>query len=237
MSFLTAQWNKLIMVNYQINPDILKTYLPYGVELDDYQGQHIVSLVGLEFAHTKIKGIGIPFHQTFGEVNLRFYVKQKQGDGKYRKGVVFISEIVPKRAIVWVANTLYKECYEYYPMSYEIEESKDYQQVRYTIENETTQTFSVTADTQKNVIVPESFESFIGERYSGYAKKDNITTIRYEVTHEPWSHYKVIGTDIDIDFRKLYGQEFSFLHDAKPLSTFLFEGSSISISHKKVIKK
>ena len=115
MSFLTAEWRKLAIANYIISPEVLKPFVPYGTELDFWQDRCYVSLIGFRFVNTRVLGIKVPFHVNFDEVNLRFYVRRKSDEG-WRRGVVFIKEIVPKPAITWVANTLYKEHYETRPM-------------------------------------------------------------------------------------------------------------------------
>ncbi|WP_294286462.1 DUF2071 domain-containing protein [uncultured Chryseobacterium sp.] len=95
MNFLKAEWRKLAIINYEINPGILLSYLPAGTELDFYQGKCYISLVGFMFLNTRFLGIPIPFHRNFEEVNLRFYVKKKEGN-QWKRGVVFVKEIVPK---------------------------------------------------------------------------------------------------------------------------------------------
>lgn len=110
-TFLTAQWRKLIMAQYEVAPEVLQHRLPPGLELDLYEGRCFVSLVGFLFAHVRILGLPIPFHTQFEEVNLRFYVRRRMPDGTFRRGVVFLSEIVPKPAITAVARTLYGEAY------------------------------------------------------------------------------------------------------------------------------
>lgn len=104
---MTASWNHLIMANYAVDPEVLQYYIPLHTELDLYEGQCYVSLVGFLFDEVRLKGWRIPFHTRFPEVNLRFYVRYKE-QGQWKRGVVFISEIVPKPAISWVANVLYK---------------------------------------------------------------------------------------------------------------------------------
>nr|MBC7612848.1 DUF2071 domain-containing protein [Pseudopedobacter sp.] len=79
-TFLTAEWRKLAMANYIVDPGILQKYVPPHTELDFYNGNCYVSLIGFMFMNTKIKGIKIPFHINFEEVNLRFYVRYKEGD-------------------------------------------------------------------------------------------------------------------------------------------------------------
>jgi uncharacterized protein YqjF (DUF2071 family) len=106
-NFLTAEWRKLIMAQYEVAPETLAPWLPNGVELDLYQGKHCyVSLVGFLFDRVRLKGIPIPFHTRFEEINLRFYVVRTEPDGTRRRGVVFISEIVPRAAISLIANAL-----------------------------------------------------------------------------------------------------------------------------------
>ena len=78
-NFLTARWEKLVIANYEIDPKLLQKYIPFGTELDLWEGKCIVSLIGFMFLHTKLKGIKVPFHSNFEEVNLRFYVKQFDG--------------------------------------------------------------------------------------------------------------------------------------------------------------
>ena len=109
-AFLTAQWRNLLMVNYEIDPVVLKKYVPCHTELDSFNGVHYVSLVGFLFKDTKVRGLSFPFHRTFEEVNLRFYVRYKEGH-QWKRGVVFMKEIVPRRMITFVANTIYKEKY------------------------------------------------------------------------------------------------------------------------------
>lgn len=115
MSFLTAGWRKLAIANYEIDPTVLAPYIPYGTELDLWQGKCYASLIGFMFVDTRLLGIKIPFHVNFEEVNLRFYVRRQEED-EWRRGVVFIKEIVPRAALSFVANTLYNEHYETLPM-------------------------------------------------------------------------------------------------------------------------
>src|ERR1700733_4846171 len=106
--FLQAQWTNLLMLNYEVDPEILKPYLPPATELDLWQGKALVSMVGFLFKNTRVFGVKWPLHVNFEEVNLRFYVRHFNGT-EWKRGAVFISEIVPKRVISLMANTLYNE--------------------------------------------------------------------------------------------------------------------------------
>ncbi len=45
MSFLKAEWRKLAIANYIIDKEVLSEYLPFGTELDIWEGKCFVSLV------------------------------------------------------------------------------------------------------------------------------------------------------------------------------------------------
>ena len=64
----------------------------------------------------------VPFHRTFEEVNLRFYVR-RVADGEVRRGVVFVQELVPRWAIATVARLLYQERYRAVRMSHRVDSS------------------------------------------------------------------------------------------------------------------
>ena len=98
------------MANYAVNPNVLKPFLPKGVELDLFENNAYVSLVGFMFKKTSLFNIPIPLLGTFEEINLRFYVKRVEVDN-VKRGVVFINETVPYKIVAWLANKLYKEHY------------------------------------------------------------------------------------------------------------------------------
>src|SRR5271168_3193796 len=117
--FLTAEWRWLAMLNYEIDPAVLQLFVPAGTELDLYEGKTYVSVVGFHFRHAQLRGVAIPFHEHFEEVNLRFYVRRTVG-AETRRGVVFIKELVPRWAIAWTARRFYNENYIAVPMSHRI---------------------------------------------------------------------------------------------------------------------
>ncbi len=237
MSFLTAEWRRLAFANYKIDPKILEPYVPYGTELDLWEGDCFVSLIGFVFKNVRLKGIKIPFHVNFEEVNLRFYVRRKVGD-TWKRGVVFIKEIVPKPALVFVANTIYKEQYESRKMSYDWIDSADQKISKYQWKiGKKWFTFQVSTEANLTAIAENSETEFITEHYWGYAKVNDATTNEYEVTHPRWDQYVVKDFNIDVDFEITYGKAFQFLNARQPDSVFLAEGSAITIEGKNVIRK
>lgn len=236
MSFLKAEWRKLAIANYAIDPQVLTPYLPGGTELDMFEGKCYVSLVGFMFVNTRILGVRVPFHANFEEVNLRFYVKRIE-DGVWKRGVVFIKEIVPKHALTFVANTIYKEHYETLPMKHLWDDDGENLKVKYEWKkNGKWQKFAIVSNAIPEDIVPHSETEFITEHYWGYAKVNELTTNEYEVTHPKWRHYPVKRHLMEVDYRAVYGEEFAFLNAMEPNSVMLAEGSEITVESKRSIK-
>ncbi|MBM3418742.1 MAG: DUF2071 domain-containing protein [Bacteroidetes bacterium] len=236
MSFLKAEWRKLAFANYVIDKSCLTDLVPVGTELDLWNGKSYVSLVGFMFKNTRLLGIKIPCHTDFEEVNLRFYVKRFE-KGEWKRGVVFIKEIVPKRALTFVANTIYNENYETMPMSHKWDENEDSRIIEYNwTKSGKENKFLIIARKESSAIISGSEAEFITEHYWGYAKVNNRKSNEYEVTHPKWNLYEVKDYKIDVDFGAVYGDKFNILNSQKPNSVMLAEGSYITVENKKTIK-
>lgn len=233
--FLEAEWQKLVLVNYKTDPEVLQKYLPENTELDLWNNTCYVSLVGFRFVNTKLKGIKVPFHVNFEEVNLRFYVKYKDGD-TYKRGVVFISEIVPKFFISSVANLIYNEHYRTQKMRYLWKLENNNWQIGYSFKNKNWQQFEVMADNKPEELTENSEAWFITQHFWGYSGAPGRPTIEYEVEHPAWKIYPVRDYKIQVDFANVYGREFEFLNVATPVSVFLAEGSEIVVRNRRKIK-
>ena len=232
MSFLTASWENLILANYTIDKSILLPYLPKGTELDTYNDDCYVSLVGFMFKNTRLLGIPIPFHRNFEEVNLRFYVKYLDNNN-WKRGVVFIKELVPKPALTCIANAIYKEHYQTVPMNHHWSKHGDKQTISYGwTYDKLRQQIEVQASTNSDIIEHNTETEFITEHYFGYTKNKN-STFEYEVTHPKWEQFNVIQYSINVDFQKNYGNDFAMLNTQKPASVLLIKGSKITVENKR----
>lgn len=236
MDFLTANWKNLALFNYEVEREILEKYVPTGTEIDLWNNKCYVSLVGFMFKNTKVLGLKIPFHINFEEINLRFYVKRFE-NSEWKRGVVFIKEIVPKRALTFLANTIYKEHYQTNKMKHAVTENNFSRKFTYQWkQNNQWNTIQLETKLKQSAIELNSEAEFITEHYFGYTKCDKNTTFEYEVKHPRWEQFEIIKYKIDVDFETNYGKDFSFLIETKPVSVFLAKGSKITVENKRKIK-
>lgn len=224
-----ARWRDLALLNYEVSPEILLPHLPAGTELDFFQGKTYFSIVAFLFEETTLFGF-IPalFHRNFEEVNLRFYVIRKE-KGEIKRGVVFVKEIVPKPFLAWTARTFYNENYVAMPMSHNIQRGGLY---HYSWANNflKLKTSNELLETQAN-----STERWITEHYWGYTRISNQKTYEYEVKHPLWNLYPVKDVEVEIDVPQLYGKEFGPAFAAGPSSSFLADGSKVTVHFPKLL--
>jgi uncharacterized protein len=236
--FLSATWQYLAMLNYEVDGEILLPHLPPGTEPDLYNGKSLVSVVGFLFNNTKVLGMRWPWHTHFEEVNLRYYVKRKV-NGAWRRGTAFISEIVPKPIIAKTANLLYNEHYSTARMKHRIEVKENEIEVYYDWRKRAgnLNTIEVLAQNKVTEIAPGSEAEFILEHYYGYNKLNSRTSIEYAVEHPRWQIYPVTHSRITCDVAALYGTEFvPFLKNVPPHSVFLARGSDVIVRKPVKIK-
>ncbi len=226
--FLTANWRYLAMLNFVVDPAIVAPLVPLGTELDFENGETFVSVVGFLFLDTRLLGFPIPLHRDFEEVNLRFYVRKKSAD-TWRRGVVFVREFVPKRAIAVVARTFYGERYTALPMKHDIEHVDLRLKVEYSWRRGTKwESLRMSASGEPQIIPAGSHAEFITEHYWGY------TAIRagcseYRVQHARWKVWHADSFELSADVAALYGNEFVESLGAPPRSAFIAEGSPIEV--------
>ena len=229
--FLTAEWQHLAMLNYEVDAGMLLPFVPAGSELDRWKGKVFASLVGFRFLKTKLLGfLPILMHSNFEEVNLRFYVRRQVGD-EVRRGVVFIRELVPRRAIAFVARTFYKEDYVALPMAHEIRSAGDNRlRVAYRWRSENRwSAMNLETDGESELPGEGSVEQFITEHYWGYSAQPGGGCVEYRVTHPSWKVWQVRRSASEGDAEKLYGREIAMVLQGKPRSAFLAEGSAVTV--------
>ena len=182
-TFLSAAWRYIAMLNYKVPPQMLHPYVPQGTELDWFGTDTYVSMVGFQFLNSRLYGIPAALHRKFEEVNLRFYVRRQVHDGT-RRAVVFIKEIVPRRAVAAVARRLYNENYQVLPMRHQISGDNGKMTVDYDwyVNNRWNQ-MHICALGASRAPDDGSLESFISEHFWAYSVQRDGGTLEYRVEH------------------------------------------------------
>ena len=227
--FLSAEWRNLAMLNYEVDPGILRSRVPHGTEVDFFQGKAFVSLVGFQFLRTKLFGIlPVPFHTDFEEANLRFYVRRRERD-EVRRGVVFIREIVPKRGVAQIARLVYGENYSYCPMHHDVNADGKCRTAEYQWKlNGDWCTLHVATAGDAAIPKEKSLEQFITEHYWGYVSRRG-GCLEYRVSHEPWRVWTRAAGSFEGNSDLLYGPELGGILRRAPSSAFIAEGSPVVV--------
>ena len=218
------------MLNYEVDANLLLPLVPPGTELDDWNGKVYVSLVGFRFLKTRVFGLTIPFHSNFDEANLRFYVRRREGN-EVRRGVVFVKEIVPRRAIALVARTFYNENYVALPMAHEIRSTGDSRlAIAYRWRSPGVwNAIRLEAQGKPELAKEGSHEQFITEHYWGYTAQPDGGCVEYRVTHPVWRVWSARRANFEGDVEELYGKEFAVMVRGTPASALLAEGSAVCV--------
>lgn len=228
-AFLKAKWQHLVMLNYEVDRALLEPLVPQGTVLDTYQGKAYVSLVGFLFLDTRVMGVPVPFHQDFEEVNLRFYVRRFSGDD-WRRGVVFLKEIVPKAAIAATARLAYNERYVCHPMRHEVSMGPKGGAVAFEFEvNGRWNRICARAEGVPRAVVPGTLDEFITEHYWGYTAQRDGGTLEYRVEHPSWKVWSAVESVFDCDVAAVYGDAFVEPLSRRPASAFIADGSDVTV--------
>ncbi len=228
--FLTAEWRWLVMLNYEVDPALLRPHVPPGTELDAWGGVTYASVVGFLFRRTRVLGIPIPFHRDFEELNLRFYVRRRGPEG-WRRGVVFVKEVVPRVAIAAVARWVYNENYVALPMRHRVALSV---QAGGSVEygwRMAGRWDSVRAEVRgpARPLVEGSEEEFIAEHYWGYARQRDGGCVEYRVEHPRWNVWRAESAALHADAATLYAPAFAEPLAGPPRSALVADGSPIVV--------
>lgn len=223
--FLTATWSHLLNLTYRVPPALLQSHVPKGTSLEVQDGSAFVSLVAFDFLDTRVRGIRIPFHVNFPEINLRYYLRQGE-----QRGVAFLKEYVPRHAIAWVARGLYNEPYRATPMKSSVAVSEEDFSIRHTFRYQKVRNELVAhAGNTLSVPGPDSLIHFFKEHEWGYGTDHKGRTLCYQVKHPVWEVFDLRSWELAVDFGVLYGPEWAFLSEEEPYCACLAKGSRIEV--------
>jgi len=222
------------MLNFVVDPKIVAPLVPPGTEVDYENGETFLSVVGFLFLDTRLLGLPVPLHRDFEEVNLRFYVRQRSAD-TWRRGVVFVRELVPRRAIALVARAFYGENYVALPMKHQIDHSDLRLSAEYSWRRGGKwESLKVSASGEPQAIQAGSHAEFITEHYWGYTCFRGGSS-EYRVEHSRWKIWNADNFELSADVAALYGNQFVASLSMPPRSAFIADGSPIIVERRKIL--
>lgn len=230
---LTAQWRNLVMLNYAVDPDLLRPYVPCGTEIDFWNDQAFVSVVGFQFQQARWFGWRLPWQRSIDEINLRFYVRRRAGH-EWRRGVVFLKEIAPCLAISLVARWVYNEQYITLPTKSVIESPARAADACGSVSylwKWAGRWDEVAATIRGTPYLPEagSEAEYIAEHYWAYTAQRDGSTLEHHVKHPPWLVWPAETCRFSADVANLYGPDFGSVLNKTPTSAFVADGSAVSV--------
>ncbi|NIC00063.1 DUF2071 domain-containing protein [Halobacterium sp. R2-5] len=182
MDVVSMEWRDVLVASWPVDPDVIATRLPAGLDVDTFDGRAWLSVVPFVMGDVRPFGVPASIGRTFGELNLRTYVTGDAGHG-----VFFFNLDANDRLGVALARLLFR--LPYYRAEMRVERRGD------TLDFRSHRTHSGVSDldfdaTYRPVGEPEepapgTFEEFLVERYRFYAAGSS-RVFRGEVSHDPW---------------------------------------------------
>lgn len=232
-TLMTARFSEIVALNFQIDPKILLDRLPSKVELDFFEGETYVSLVAMVLRRVRVWGIPIHIAPGFGEFNLRYYVRRRDGD-HYQRGACFLKDYVSSHMAAWILGALFKADFRRVRMFFENTgfHSKDPTVVpkvdyRWKVEDHWNR-IRVRARQQMKNTGHGTKVGFILEHSNEYSSRGG-QTLEYRAKRPSWTIWDAAQANFTCDVKKLFGPEFVKPLAKRPASVFIATGSDVTI--------
>lgn len=181
---MRMRWTDLLFAHWPVEPEPLRRRLPPDLELDLYDGQAWLGIVPFRMSDVSPRGLpALPLLSTFPEVNVRTYVRHREG-----RGVWFLSLDAASRPTVEGARAAFHLPYRLASMAMETRGDV----VAYRSERRDPRHGPATLDVTYGPIGPVrhaergSFEAWATDRMRLFAADGDGTLWRTEIRHGPW---------------------------------------------------
>lgn len=230
-----AEWREIVVISFEIDPKILRSYVPPKTEIDSFEGATFVSLMARVCKNVKPYGWPIVFAKSVEQVQLRFYVKRQTAEG-YRRGVCLIRDYVPSKKVSLFLNWMFKHRFNQVRIQ---RESKNFDkalpdampEVEYRWETgDVWNHVKVKARSEMRKQEKETKESFVLDHHFGYTVREG-KTYEFFVEYNPWALWDAKSGSFECDTEQVFGRHFVRALKQRPASVFLARGSEVII-HK-----
>lgn len=185
---MRQEWRDLLFVHGRVDADVLRSLLPAGVEVDEFDGSGWVSYVPFMMRDIAFGPLPpVPYLGTFPEVNIRTYVRHN--GVPY---VWFFSLDIPRLLPVAVARTAFALPYMFSKVRHHCENN-----VVDTITQRHRANASASSTARVgNAIVGDDLDVFLTARW-GLLAATRTWLVEAKIHHEPWRLHRVELTQFD----------------------------------------
>jgi len=182
------EWNQVVFLHWEVEPSLLKEFLPRNLEIALIDGKAWVSIVAFTMENIRPRNL-FPFPpvSTFYELNVRTYVKR---NGKL--GVYFLSMEGGKRLSCYLAKKISGLPYRYSNMKRTPN--------RFSSSNDLhSDQFQVSYIPGKKIIDKSPLDRWLTERYAVFQDvKGDV--VDYNVHHAEWEVHDLDVSDLTVDY-------------------------------------
>jgi len=223
--FLTARWADVLLLTFEAPADLIGRLVPVGVEPDRWHGRTHVSLVALGMRQVRVRGWPVPGFSAHLQVNFRTYIRYRG-----EPGVWFIREFVPSRLLAAVAWLKFGEPFGTAPIRVRLDEHESGIRASYQLGRPELGWHLTIAGSRATRVPPaDSAEHYFKERVLACRTRRDGGLGVFRVEHPPWAVREVSAVDYRVDFGFLYGADWRFLNDARPVSAIFIPGSEVTV--------
>jgi uncharacterized protein YqjF (DUF2071 family) len=151
-------------------------------------------------------------------------------DSEGTPGVVFLRDLCPSRIGCILGRFLFNEKFQLCPTSFEIEAGDGKQTARYSFgKGKASSHLQIVASVRPSVVKAESEEAFVSQRYFGFSRQRDGSTLKFEVVHRPWVVYSATDVSHSVAAEPLYGKDLAGFLSGRPTSAFIMDGSAVEV--------
>jgi hypothetical protein len=182
---LSMIWSDVLFAHWDVDPERVARRLPPDYEVDTYDGRAYLGVVAFEMSDIGPSFLPSPFGRSFGELNLRTYVRGPDGT----PGVFFFNLDADDRLSVTLARSLFRLPYYRADIDVSRRGAGVEFRSRRTHREAPAARFHATYGPDGETFTADagSLEAFLVERYRFYTVDDAGRTYYGDIDHPPWS--------------------------------------------------
>ncbi|MFB6304291.1 MAG: YqjF family protein [Haloferacaceae archaeon] len=179
-ALLSMTWEDTLFAHWPVPPERVAATLPDDLSVDTHEGDAYLGVVA--FVMASIGPRGLPVGLSFGELNLRTYVRDRDG----RDGVYFYNLDADDRVGVFLARQLFK--LPYYRARIDVDRNGEVRFRSRRVGEGAPASFDATYGPAGEPFEadPGSRPHFLTERYRFYTATDDGRLYYGDIDHGPW---------------------------------------------------